>query len=92
MMPQLAADKRTARRRSILRAMPSDCPTPEVARRVGLERALKLLRTGKDPVRILEELSRRLTNKLLHTPTKAVFELAGIQAQGADPWPEEPAR
>ena len=52
--------------------MPSDCPTPELARRAELERALKLLRNGKDPVQILEELSRRLTNKLLHAPTKAL--------------------
>jgi glutamyl-tRNA reductase len=72
-MRRLRTDKYTARRRRILQRMPSDSMAPELARHLELERALKLLRTGKDPVRILEELSRRLTNKLLHAPTNALW-------------------
>jgi len=47
--------------------------TPEAARRVELERALRLLERGIEPVRVLEDMSRRLTNKLLHAPTKALL-------------------
>jgi glutamyl-tRNA reductase len=43
---------------------------PELARRLELERALRLLRAGKDPVQVIEALSKRLTNKLLHEPTR----------------------
>src|SRR5215470_18025336 len=39
-----------------------------------LERAMRLLRRGVDPVRVLDDLSRRLTNKLIHAPTKALCE------------------
>lgn len=42
----------------------------EQARRAELERALRLLRSGHDVARVVEELSRRLTNKLLHAPTR----------------------
>lgn len=42
------------------------------AREDELRRALRLLRRGEDPVRILDQLSRRLTNKLLHAPTRAL--------------------
>ncbi len=45
----------------------------EAARRVELERALRLLERGIEPVRVLEDMSRRLTNKLLHAPTKALL-------------------
>ena len=44
----------------------------ENAREAELERALRLLRRGDDPSRILDEMSRRLMNKLLHAPTKAL--------------------
>lgn len=44
----------------------------EDARRRELERALRLLRSGRDAAAVLEELSRRLTNKLLHAPTRAL--------------------
>ena len=49
----------------------------EAARIAELERALRLLRIGKDPHEVMEALSRRLTAKLLHAPTKA---LAGCPA------------
>jgi glutamyl-tRNA reductase len=41
-------------------------------RRHELERALRRLRRGADPARVLEELSRRLMNKLIHAPTKGL--------------------
>ena len=37
-----------------------------------LDRALRLLRRGEDPACVLDELSRRLMNKLIHAPTKAL--------------------
>jgi glutamyl-tRNA reductase len=37
---------------------------------------LRLLRRGEDPVRVLEELSRRLMNKLIHAPTKTLRDAA----------------
>jgi glutamyl-tRNA reductase len=46
----------------------------EKARRLELERALRLLRGGRDAGQVLEALSRRLTNKLLHAPTRALRE------------------
>ena len=46
--------------------------SPEEARRVELERALRLLRNGRAPGQVIETLSRRLTNKLLHAPTKLI--------------------
>ena len=49
----------------------------EAARKAELERALILLRAGKDPRELAEALSRRLTAKLLHAPTKV---LAGCPA------------
>jgi glutamyl-tRNA reductase len=39
-----------------------------------LERALRLLHAGRDPAAVIEELSWRLTNKLLHEPTLALRE------------------
>ena len=41
-------------------------------RRRELDRAITLLRRGEDPARVLGELSRRLMNKLIHAPTKAL--------------------
>lgn len=48
------------------------CADPEASRRDELTRALHHLRAGADPARVIEQLSQRLTNKLLHRPTKAV--------------------
>jgi len=47
--------------------------TAEAARRVELERALRLLERGIEPAQVFEDMSRRLTNKLLHAPTKALL-------------------
>jgi glutamyl-tRNA reductase len=49
----------------------------EDARREELERALRLLRSGRDAAQVLETLSRRLTNKLLHEPTQELRECTG---------------
>jgi glutamyl-tRNA reductase len=48
------------------------CENPEQSRREELARALHHLHAGADPARVLEQLSQRLTNKLLHQPTKAI--------------------
>jgi glutamyl-tRNA reductase len=48
--------------------------SPEQVRRREFERALRLLRAGRDPSEISALLSRRLTNKLLHAPTRALRE------------------
>ena len=44
----------------------------ERSRRHELERAQRRLAAGDDPQRVLEELSRSLTNKLMHPPTHAL--------------------
>jgi glutamyl-tRNA reductase len=41
-------------------------------RRQELERALKALARGEDPAKVMEALSRALTNKLMHVPTEAL--------------------
>lgn len=48
--------------------------TLEKARFAEVERALRLLRAGHDAGQVVEGLSRRLTNKLLHAPTRAIAE------------------
>ena len=44
----------------------------DAARREELERALKALERGESPAQVLEALSRKLTNKLMHGPTQAL--------------------
>jgi glutamyl-tRNA reductase len=44
----------------------------ERARRHEVERAQRRLARGEDPQRVMDELSRALTNKLLHAPTHAL--------------------
>ena len=44
----------------------------DAVRRAELERALRLLRRGEDPAKVMEALSHGLTNKLLHEPTQAL--------------------
>lgn len=41
-----------------------------------LTRARRRLQGGRDAAEVLEELSRRLTNKLLHAPTRELREKA----------------
>jgi hypothetical protein len=47
----------------------------ERARDEELDRALRRLRRGEEPARVLDEFSRRLTNKLMHAPTKALRDV-----------------
>jgi glutamyl-tRNA reductase len=49
----------------------------EDARRLEVERALRLLAKGDDPRAVVEALSQGLTNKLLHAPTQALNEASG---------------
>jgi glutamyl-tRNA reductase len=44
----------------------------ERSRRNEVERAQRRLARGEDPQRVMEELSRALTNKLMHAPTHAL--------------------
>lgn len=44
----------------------------ERSRRSEVERAQRRLARGEDPQRVMDELSRALTNKLLHAPTHAL--------------------
>ena len=46
--------------------------TAERSRRHALERALRRLGRGEDPQLVIEQLSRALTNKFLHPPTRAL--------------------
>jgi glutamyl-tRNA reductase len=46
----------------------------DAARREELERALKALERGEDPAGVVEALSQKLTNKLMHGPTQALTE------------------
>ena len=52
----------------------------ETARRVEVERALKMLARGDDPRTVLEALSHGITNKLMHGPTQALNQ----SEQGAE--------
>ncbi|MBI4985124.1 MAG: glutamyl-tRNA reductase [Rhodocyclales bacterium] len=49
----------------------------ERARRHEVDHALKLLHRGDDPAKVLEALSRGLTNKLMHGPTQALNQAEG---------------
>jgi glutamyl-tRNA reductase len=51
----------------------------EAARRLELQRALRLLARGDDPKQVLEALSQGLLNKLLHGPTQALNEAAAAE-------------
>ena len=53
------------------------------ARTAELKRALNLLHAGKDPQQVIEALSRRLTAKLLHAPTKELQQLPGPTCSGS---------
>lgn len=46
----------------------------DALRRDELERALKLLSSGHDPAQVVEDLSRRITNKFLHRPLALLGE------------------
>jgi glutamyl-tRNA reductase len=58
--------------RDIVPAIRAMRDAAERSRRHELERAERRLAKGEDPQRVLDELSRGLTNKLLHAPTHAL--------------------
>ena len=51
----------------------------ERARRHEVEHALKMLARGDSPEKVLEALSRGLTNKLIHGPTQALNQAEGAE-------------
>jgi glutamyl-tRNA reductase len=53
----------------------------ERARRHEIERAVRRLNHGEDPQRVLDEMSRALTNKLLHGPTHALNRAGGEERE-----------
>ena len=48
------------------------CASAQESRASELRHALALLRAGAEPEEIVEALSRRLTNRLLHLPTQLI--------------------
>ena len=59
-------------RRDVVPAIRAMRDAAERSRRHEVERAQRRLAKGEDPQRVLDELSRALTNKLLHAPTHAL--------------------
>ncbi|MBK7425377.1 MAG: glutamyl-tRNA reductase [Propionivibrio sp.] len=55
--------------------------TAERTRRHEMEHALKLLAKGEDPATVLDQLSHRLTNKFLHSPTQALNQAEGDRSE-----------
>ena len=55
--------------------------TAERTRRHEMEHALKLLAKGEDPASVLDQLSHRLTNKFLHSPTQALNQAEGDRSE-----------
>ena len=53
--------------------------TAERMRRHELEHAMKLLAKGETADKVLEQLSQRLTNKLLHAPTQTLNLAEGVE-------------
>ena len=53
----------------------------ERARRHEMEHALKLLAKGEDPAAVLDQLSYRLTNKLMHAPTQTLSQAEGDRSE-----------
>ncbi len=47
-------------------------PNSDAARRAELERAVRRLARGEPPAEVIDALSQRLTNKLLHAPMRAL--------------------
>ena len=49
----------------------------DAARQAELERALRLLRRGADPGEVMAALAHRLTNKLIHGPSRYLNQAEG---------------
>lgn len=50
----------------------------EIIKKDQLDKALQALANGQDSEKVLQELSRRLTNQLLHVPTNVIQELVKL--------------
>lgn len=55
-------------------------------RRQEIERAARKLARGEDPLKVMEYLSRALTNKLLHGPTHALHHIAAHERDDLEAW------
>jgi glutamyl-tRNA reductase len=55
-------------------------------RRHELERAQRLLATGKDPREVVEQMSRALSNKFVHIPSHALNHLTGEERAQLEAW------
>ncbi|MDO9010654.1 MAG: glutamyl-tRNA reductase [Gallionella sp.] len=53
----------------------------EQSRNQELEKAMRLLARGESPEKVLEAMSRGLTNKFLHAPTKALNQAQGVDRE-----------
>jgi glutamyl-tRNA reductase len=53
----------------------------ERTRRHEMEHALKLLAKGESPESVIDQLSHRLTNKFLHSPTQALNQAEGDRSE-----------
>lgn len=50
----------------------------ENLRDIELEKAMRLLESGQDPGKVLNQLARNLTNKLIHAPTAKLKEASAV--------------
>ena len=64
-------------RRDVVPAIRAMRDAAERSRRHEVERAQRRLARGEEPQRVMEELARALTNKLLHAPTHALNHASG---------------
>jgi glutamyl-tRNA reductase len=67
--------------REIVPALRAMRDSAERSRRHELDRAQRRLARGEDPQRVIDELSRALTNKLLHAPTHALNHATGKERE-----------
>ncbi len=70
----LARFRQESRARGAVDAVRQYRRQSESTRDAELERALKALTRGEDPVRVVKDLARGITNKLIHAPTAGLKE------------------
>ncbi|GAB2191269.1 glutamyl-tRNA reductase [Sessilibacter sp. MAH2] len=61
----------------------------EMIRDAELEKALKSLQTGGDPEKLLNQLARNLTNKMLHSPTAKIRQASADGRSELIGWTQE---
>ena len=67
--------------RSVVPAIRALRDAAERSRRHEVDRAARRLARGEDPQRVMDELSRALTNKLMHPPTHALSHAQGEERE-----------